>query len=160
MGSPEVLLLTHGGWGMTLTQSVQMIIGTVSFVKEVPLTPEMTFVEYYSNVKTQLEMMDRNTIILTDIFGGTTTNVAAKIGRDTGMTVISGLSAPLLIEVCTSILFSGTYNPEEVVNAGREAVKNVVTEIELSLAGKGDNPAPPCTPEGGRVNGRYCFMQN
>ena len=32
---PQILLLTHGGWGMSLVQGVRMILGSVDFVKEV-----------------------------------------------------------------------------------------------------------------------------
>ena len=79
---PQILLLTHGGWGMSLVQGVKMILGSVDFVKETALLPEMTLPEYMELVKAEVEKLPEGSIILTDVFGGTTTNVAAKLGRD------------------------------------------------------------------------------
>lgn len=87
---PQILLLTHGGWGMSLVKGVRMILGAVDFVSEVPLLPEMTLPEYLEKVKAEVEKLPEGSIILTDVFGGTTTNVAAKLGRDFHIKVYSG----------------------------------------------------------------------
>ena len=60
----------------------KMILGSVDFVKETALLPEMTLPEYMELVKAEVEKLPEGSIILTDVFGGTTTNVAAKLGRD------------------------------------------------------------------------------
>ena len=52
---PQILLLTHGGWGMSLVQGVKMILGSVDFVKETALLPEMTLPEYMELVKRKLK---------------------------------------------------------------------------------------------------------
>jgi len=83
------------------------------------------------------DTMPAGSLILTDIFGGTTTNVAAKIGRDRGLKVISGLNAPLLLEVCSGIIFNGEFDFEAVLAAGKGAVKDVVEEILDSMRKKG-----------------------
>ena len=87
---PQILLLTHGGWGMSLVKGVRMILGAVDFVSEVPLLPERTLPEYLGKVKAEVEKLPEGSIILTDVFGGTTTNVAAKLGRDFHIKVYSG----------------------------------------------------------------------
>ena len=33
----EILLLTHGGWGMSLVKGIEMLLGKVDFVHEIPL---------------------------------------------------------------------------------------------------------------------------
>ena len=78
----KILLLTHGGWGKALLKGASMILGKIDFVDEVALLPEMTLPEYMEKVKNVVEKMPEDSLILTDIFGGTTTNVAAKLGRD------------------------------------------------------------------------------
>lgn len=136
MIKPQILLLTHGGWGMSLVNSLKMVIGTVDFVHEIPLLPEVTFSEYYTAVADYVSKMPEGSLILTDIFGGTTTNAAAKVGRDTGIKVISGLNAPLLIGACTQIMFTGTYDFEQVLEGGQSSVIDVVDEILRSLERK------------------------
>lgn len=139
MESPKVLLLTHGGWGMVLVNSIEMIMGSVDFVHEIPLNPEMTFEEYYNAVNQYVETMPEGSLILTDIFGGTTTNVAAKIGHQRGLKVISGLNAPILMEVCSGIVFGKGYDFEAVITAGKASVKDVVNEILDSMNKKGES---------------------
>ncbi|WP_176494715.1 PTS sugar transporter subunit IIA [Anaerocolumna aminovalerica] len=139
MEKPQVLLLTHGGWGMGLVESTKMIIGAVDFVHEIPLTPEVTFSEYYLEVKNYVEKVPSNSIILTDLFGGTTTNVGAKVGKEKNVKVISGLNAPLLIEACSQIKFTGEIDFNSVLEMGQQSVKDVVSEIMKSLEGKATN---------------------
>lgn len=138
MEKPQILLLTHGGWGMALVESLKMIMGEVDFVHEIPLTPEMTFSEYYAQVEAFAAKLPEKSLIMTDVFGGTTTNVGAKIGRDRQLKVISGLNAPLMIEACTQILYSGDCSFEAVLRQGQASVMDVVAEIERSLKKKED----------------------
>ena len=126
---PQILLLTHGGWGMSLVQGVKMILGSVDFVKETALLPEMTLPEYMELVKAEVEKLPEGSIILTDVFGGTTTNVAAKLGRDFNLKVYSGLNEPMLLAACSDISFTGSLNPEDVLEAGQTSVKDVVEEV-------------------------------
>lgn len=129
MDKPQILLLTHGGWGMSLVKGVRMILGAVDFVDEVPLLPEMTLPEYLGKVKAQVEKLPEGSLILTDVLGGTTTNVGAKLGKDFNIKVYSGLNAPMLLEACSQITFTGALNPDTVLASGQEAVKDVVAEV-------------------------------
>lgn len=129
----KILLLTHGGWGMSLMKGVSMILGKVDFVEEVALLPEMTLPEYMEKVKSVVEKMPEESLILTDVFGGTTTNVAAKLGREYNIKVYSGLCAPMLIEACSGIMFMQKMDQDAVLEAGQGAVKDVVNEILQSL---------------------------
>lgn len=133
---PQILLLTHGGWGMALVESLKMIIGTVDFVHEIPLKPEVTFAEYYQTVKEYVDGMPDRSLILTDVFGGTTTNVGAKLGKDRGIKVISGLNAPILIEACSEILFTGDFSFETILSGGQSSVIDVVDQVLKSLEKK------------------------
>lgn len=136
MEKPQILLLTHGGWGMALVESMKMIIGTIDFVHEIPLKPEVTFNEYYETVKEYVVQMPERSLIFTDVFGGTTTNVGARLGRDKGMKVVSGLNAPLLIEACSQIMFTGDYQFETILSGGQSSIIDVVDEILKSLEKK------------------------
>lgn len=130
---PQILLLTHGGWGMSLVKGVRMILGTVDFVSEVALMPEMTLPEYLAKVRAEVEKMPEGSLILTDVFGGTTTNVGARLGRDFGIKVYSGLNAPMLLEACSQIAFTGALDMDGVLTSGQEAVKDVVEEVVKAM---------------------------
>lgn len=133
MSKPQILLLTHGGWGQALTESLKMIMGSVDFVYEIPLTPEQTLTEYYTLVNAYAKGMPKQSLIMTDVFGGTTTNVGAKIGKERNLKVISGLNAPLLIEACTQIKYTGDCNFDVVLQQGQESIIDVVKEVLNSM---------------------------
>ena len=130
---PQILLLTHGGWGSALVDGVRMILGSVDFVKEIALKPEMTLPEYMGMVTEEVKQLPEGSVIMTDVFGGTTTNVAAKLGREYQIKVFSGLNAPMLLTACSDIAFSGSLDNESVLEAGQNAVKDVVEEIMQAL---------------------------
>lgn len=135
---PKILLLTHGGWGMALVESLKMIMGRVDFVHEIPLTAEMTLSEYHSLVADYTSGMPEGSLIMTDIFGGTTTNAGAKIGKEQQIKVVSGLNAPLLIEACTQIQYTGACNFEQVLSQGQASIIDVVNEITKSMERRGE----------------------
>lgn len=133
---PQILLLTHGGWGMSLLNGVRMILGAVDFVEEIPLMPEMTLPEYLTKVREKAETLPEGSLILTDVFGGTTTNVGAKLGKDLNIKVYSGLNAPMLLEACSQITFTEQLDMEAVLETGKSSVKDVVAEILKAMEEK------------------------
>lgn len=100
----RILLLTHGGWGEKLLVGVRMIIGSVDYVDELALTPEMTLQEYKDLVADYFTAHDvASCVIMVDMFGGTPGNVAAAFSKDKDIDVICGLNAPLLIDACMQV---------------------------------------------------------
>lgn len=128
----EILLLTHGGWGIKLVESLRMIVGEIEGVYEIALTPVDTFEEFYQKVKDKLTDMPENSLIITDIFGGTTSNVAARLSMDFKVNVMSGLNAPMLLEAITSREINGKIDMDSLVNAGKASCKDIVKEMKLN----------------------------
>ena len=100
MVKQPILILTHNGWGLELLKSVQMIVGEISNVHEVALNAEDSLPEYLERVKTQIEQLEwqENLLILTNIKGGTPSNVALRLSKDYKVVAISGLCASMLLE--------------------------------------------------------------
>ena len=136
MEKPQILLLTHGGWGMSLLEGVKMVIGAVDFVQEVPLRPQVTFQEYLALVRKAADAMPVGSLILTDMFGGTTTNTGALIGREKNIKVISGLNAPLLIEACLELSDGDSIDFDSVLETGQTSIMDVIEKITKSLEEK------------------------
>ena len=100
MAKEPILILTHNGWGAELLKSVQMIVGEISHVYEVPLQAEDSLPDYIERVKVQIDQLEWNEslLILTDIKGGTPSNVALRLSKDYELVAISGLCASMLLE--------------------------------------------------------------
>lgn len=101
---PQILLLTHGGWGTQLCDSLRMVTGEIAGVSEIALMPVDTLGEFYQRVEAAVQAMPAGSLILTDFLGGTTSNVAARLSADYPIAVVCGLNASLLLEalICAS----------------------------------------------------------
>lgn len=100
MEKEPIILLTHGGWGIHLLQSVKMIVGEINNIYEVALKPEDSLQEYLARVRSQIEAVTwrQKLVVLTDIKGGTTSNVALRLSREYDILALSGLNTAMLLE--------------------------------------------------------------
>ena len=126
----EILLLTHGDWGKYIIDAGKMIVGNLDRVSQISLNPADTFEEFYEKVENKVSEMKEGSLIITDIFGGTTTNVAAKLSLSYKINIISGLNAPLLFEALLNI---DSINEDSVLDSiveeGRDSCKNILKEL-------------------------------
>lgn len=137
---PHILLLTHGGWGQPLCNSLRMVTGEIKGVTEIALMPVDTLGEFYQRVEAVVKTLPEGSLILTDFVGGTTSNVAARLSADYPVAVIAGLNASLLLEALDrreqGML---TACVDELVEAGRSSCLDVVAhvrQLQQSLEGK------------------------
>ncbi|MGX7417417.1 PTS sugar transporter subunit IIA [Carnobacterium gallinarum] len=100
MEKEPIILLTHGGWGESLLQSVKMIVGQTDNIHEVVLKPEDNLQDFLERVKNQIDAVNwrEKLLILTDIKGGTTSNVALRLSRDYNILALSGLNTAMLLD--------------------------------------------------------------
>ncbi|MDT2597516.1 PTS sugar transporter subunit IIA [Enterococcus dongliensis] len=100
MEKEPILILTHNGWGLELLKSVQMIVGEISNVYEVALNAEDSLPDYLERVTEQIKQLKwkDKLLILTDIRGGTPSNVALRLSKDYEVVAMSGLCASMLLE--------------------------------------------------------------
>ena len=126
----EILLLTHGDWGKYIIDAGKMIVGNVDRVSQISLNPADTFEEFYEKVENKVSGMKEGSLIITDIFGGTTTNVAAKLSLSYKINIISGLNAPLLFEALLNIdSIDEDSVLDSIVEEGRDSCKNILKEL-------------------------------
>ncbi|HBC4445992.1 TPA: PTS fructose transporter subunit IIA [Enterococcus faecalis] len=100
MENEPILLLTHNGWGLELVKSVQMIVGEVKNVHEVALQAEDSLGDYLERVTEKIDQLTwhNQLLILTDVKGGTPSNVALRLSKDYDLLIVSGLCTSLLLE--------------------------------------------------------------
>ena len=130
----KILILTHGEWGKYLIESAKMIIGNTDRIDFIPLYPQDTLNEFTEKVEKKVKELDNDVIFLTDISGGTTSNVAMKIAYQNNQKVISGLSAPLLFETINALDEIDTNG--EIINEVIEEAKNNCKDLLKEILGK------------------------
>lgn len=96
-----VLIMTHGNFGVAAIESAKLIVGEQDNVE----TMSVFVVDAVDKLKEEMvekaEMLDTTNglVVLTDIVGGTPTNLASQLLEGEDILVVSGLNLPVLLEV-------------------------------------------------------------
>jgi D-glucosaminate-specific PTS system IIA component len=94
-----VAVLCHGNWGKELIEDIKKLFGLKNKFLVFPLLPNMSVEEYREEVEKVLKVAPQNTILISDLYGGTTSNIAIYMGMKYNLNAISGLNLPLILEV-------------------------------------------------------------
>ncbi|WP_190279557.1 PTS sugar transporter subunit IIA [Ornithinibacillus gellani] len=124
----EILLLTHGGWGETLVDKLTMIIGQIKGVSEIALNPSDSPEDFLLKVEEKIKTMPANSLVITDIVGGTTSNMALMLSKKYDIHILSGLSSMMLIE---AVMRQNQPYTEDSVNEIKEAAIMNCQQLKL-----------------------------
>ena len=117
--SIALLLMTHGNLGKAAIESAELIVGK----QENFDTISIFAVDEVNNLKqdmlNKVSRLDtgKGLIVLTDIIGGTPTNLASYLLEDEHTVLVSGLNLPILIE----ILMNRNENIKSIIENIKEA---------------------------------------
>lgn len=103
-GNPEpplfgLLVVTHGGLAFELVQALRRIVGEVPPVKALSIDWEEGLSDAREVVRQAIEEVDPGggVLILTDMFGGTATNITLPFLRE-GVEIVTGVNLPMMIK--------------------------------------------------------------
>lgn len=131
MVNRTLVVLTHGHFGEALVKSASMIIGTMKNVISVSLTEKDTAETFIAKVHQELTDVSGEVLFLVDLYGGTPFNVASYLLKDFDGEIITGLSLPIFIESYTQYIQSDQNNISELIETGKDSIRNVNKEIIL-----------------------------
>lgn len=97
-----VLVLTHGNLATELLQAAQTIDpGLVDRTSAMSLPWDVDSDEASKSLKRQLRELDQGegVLVLTDMFGGTATNLALPFLEPTQVEVVTGVNLPMLVKL-------------------------------------------------------------
>nr|WP_228937010.1 PTS sugar transporter subunit IIA [Escherichia marmotae] len=126
MNQFDIIILTHGEGGNYLLSSSEMIVGKTKNSTSLSLQPGMSPETLMLQVKAVLRP-GIDTLIFTDIYGGTPSNIALLLSKDFPIRCISGVNLAMLIEAnmlqdSDEILTFEEY-VQHVHDAGKEMVQ-------------------------------------
>ncbi|HEY0208079.1 PTS fructose transporter subunit IIA [Acerihabitans sp.] len=127
---PWILIITHGQFGKELLNSCEMVLGKMENVYCFSLLVGMPPEQLIENVAAVMDSAPAHSIILTDIYAGTPSNVAAVFAKKKQCPVICGLNLPMLIEAEMSRAETGGDEwAKRIIDAGNESIKNITRII-------------------------------
>ena len=136
-----VLIVTHGTVGSSLLEQAQIIAGKLDQVETIGVGPKDAPEEVQNQMHEAVKRlnMGKGLLVLTDMFGGTPSNLAISYLDESegGVEVLSGVNLPMLLKLVTARTEDATLSDvaADLKAAGR---KNIALAREiLSL------PTPP-----------------
>jgi PTS system mannose-specific IIA component len=98
-----VVIVTHYRLGEEFLNAVRLIVPETPEFHSVPIDPKQTVDEMRDSIATALKAADHGNgvLVLTDMFGGTPSNMSLSFVEGAGVEVVTGLNLPMLIKLAT-----------------------------------------------------------
>lgn len=109
------VIVTHGRLASELLAAAEMIVGTLAHVTAVSIGWHDDVDAAHDEIKLAIGRVSDNagTLILTDMFGGTPTNIAAMFLEKNKVEVVTGVNLPMVIK------FAGLDSGVDLIEAAR-----------------------------------------
>lgn len=129
--SVALLLVSHKGIASNLLNTAASIVNNkpvnMAYV-EVPMDAPIDIMR--QNIQKKLDQFDKNkdVLILTDIYGGTPSNLASCFISNTNTRLISGLNLAMIIKAINYRSLPLTELVEKIIQGGRQSIAQHVDE--------------------------------
>jgi PTS system mannose-specific IIA component len=96
-----VILVTHVDYGAGLLRAAETILGPLADCSSIQVDAGLDVGETVSRLKEAVSLLDKGNgvIILTDMFGGTPTNLSLSLLGTGAIEVVTGVNLPMLLKV-------------------------------------------------------------
>ena len=120
-----LVLVTHGKLAEEFISAMQHVVGPQEQVKAVCIGPEDDMEMRRSEILTKVSEVDNGSgaIVLTDMFGGTPSNLAISIMDKAKVEIIAGINLPMLIKLAS---LRKDKSLKEAVEGAQEAGKKYI----------------------------------
>lgn len=131
-----LVLVTHGRLAEELRLVMEHVVGPQRAIATVCIGPDDDMEQRRREILDRVDAMDsgRGVVVLTDMFGGTPSNLAISILDRPGVEVIAGVNLPMLIKLASARV-SGTLR--EAAAAARDAGRKYISIASEVLGGTG-----------------------
>ncbi len=96
-----VVIITHGKLGEEFVKAAEHICGPQQGIQAISIMPDDDMSSCHEAISTAIQAVDKGNgvVLLTDLFGGTPSNIAYSYTDQKGIEVIAGVNLPMLIEL-------------------------------------------------------------
>jgi PTS system mannose-specific IIA component len=98
-----LVLVTHGRLAEEFLSAMQHVVGKQTQVEVVCIGPDDNMEERRAEILKKVQSVDsgNGVIVLTDMFGGTPSNLAISMMDQAHVEILAGLNLPMLIKLAT-----------------------------------------------------------
>jgi PTS system mannose-specific IIA component len=139
-GAPGLLVVTHGRLASELEHAAKRIVGEVAAMSSISLDWDDDVADARRRMEEGIASVAVNgrVLILTDMFGGTPTNIALSLLEPGKIDVITGVNLPMLIKFANLRRVDGfDETVRRIAQQGREAIQVASEVLEGPESGGG-----------------------
>ena len=128
-----LVLVTHGGLAVELIRAMEHVVGPQENTAAVCIGPDDDMEHRRADIQKAVISVEKGdgVIILTDMFGGTPSNLAISIMDTDNVEVIAGVNLPMLIKLASA---RETVDLAEAVASAQEAGRKYINIASQQLA--------------------------
>jgi mannose PTS system EIIA component len=130
-----LVIVTHGRLAEEFVFAMEHVVGPQTAVAAICIGPDDDMEKRRQDILAACGRVDSGSgvILLTDMFGGTPSNLAISVMEQTRAEVIAGLNLPMLIKLAS---VRGKLNLDECVAHAQEAGRKYISVASYVLAGE------------------------
>ena len=121
-----LVLVTHGALAEQFVKAMEHVVGKQDRVESICIEPDDDMESRRADIAAAIAKVDdgNGVILLTDLFGGTPSNLAISLMEAGRIEVIAGINLPMLIRLGGA---RKAMNVADAVNAARDAGRKYIT---------------------------------
>lgn len=130
-----IVVVTHGRLAEEFIHATEHVVGPQKSMRAVCIGPEDDMEQRRADILAAVAAVEtgKGVIVLTDMFGGTPSNLAISIMDQAKVEVIAGVNLPMLIKLAS---VRGKADLTAAVTAGQEAGRKYINVASKLLAGE------------------------
>ena len=129
----NILIITHGELCEELKTSLEFVMGEkiLRNIFTITINKESRDFDTYANKISNFIIDDQKTLIFTDMFGGTPSNISLTFFKKDYVEIISGVNLPMLVKASTIEKYESFEEAVNIIsNSGKE---NIIVAGDLNI---------------------------
>jgi PTS system mannose-specific IIA component len=129
-----MVLVTHGALAIEFKSALEHVVGPQEQIETVCIGPDDDMEARRDDIIEAVKRAEDGSgvVILTDMFGGTPSNLAISVMKTAGAEVIAGMNLPMLVKLAR---LRGDTEMKPAVSAAAEAGRKYINVASESLGG-------------------------
>lgn len=131
-----IIVVAHGGFAEELLKATEHVIGALAAAKAIGLGPKDDLATRRAEIEAAVREVDSGAgvVILTDLFGGTPSNLAIAAMAQNNVDVVTGANLPMMMKLARSRSLPRREAVAAAVEAGRKYIMDAAGVLNAGAA--------------------------
>ena len=128
-----LVIVTHGGLAREFRSALEHVVGPQTQIETISIGPEDDMEKRRGDILAAVASVDtgEGVVVLTDMFGGTPSNLAISVMDDAQIEVIAGINLPMLVKLASARKECGL---KQAIEKAKEAGRKYISVASQVLA--------------------------